>query len=112
MKRCGFTLAETLITLAIIGIVAALVLPTLYSNYLKQQYVTQIKEVYSQLSQALQQLKTDEGVSKISDTDTLTTDDIEDISTVGQRVGDFLKKYFKVIRDCGMENDNSCWPRR
>lgn len=33
MKRYGFTLAEVLITLGIIGVVAALTIPTLIQNY-------------------------------------------------------------------------------
>ena len=43
----AFTLAEVLITLAIIGIVAALTIPTLISNYQKTQYVTQLQKFYS-----------------------------------------------------------------
>ncbi len=43
----AFTLAEVLITLAIIGVVAALTIPTLVSNYQKTQYVTQLKKFYS-----------------------------------------------------------------
>ena len=38
LKRPAFTLAEVLITLGIIGVVAALTLPTLISNYKKQTY--------------------------------------------------------------------------
>ena len=34
----AFTLAEVLITLAIIGVVAALTIPVLYSNYLSQDF--------------------------------------------------------------------------
>lgn len=33
MKKYGFTLAEVLITLGIIGVVAALTIPTLMQNY-------------------------------------------------------------------------------
>ncbi len=49
----GFTLAEVLITLGIIGIVAALTMPNLIANYQKKQTVTQLKKAYSQLAQAL-----------------------------------------------------------
>ena len=52
--RCAaFTLAEVLITLAIIGIVAALTIPTLITNYQKKQTVTKLKQTYSVLSQAI-----------------------------------------------------------
>ncbi len=52
MKDIGkaFTLAEVLITLAIIGVVAALTIPTVVRNYQKQQTVTRLKKTYSALA--------------------------------------------------------------
>ena len=49
----GFTLAEVLITLAIIGIVAALTLPTVMSNYKKKVVVTKMKKFYTTMNQAV-----------------------------------------------------------
>ena len=43
-KRIAFTLAEVLITLGIIGVVAALTIPTLIQKYEKQVYITQLKK--------------------------------------------------------------------
>ena len=43
IKTKAFTLAEVLITLGIIGVVAALTLPNLVANYKKQVLVTQLK---------------------------------------------------------------------
>jgi prepilin-type N-terminal cleavage/methylation domain-containing protein len=57
--RLAFTLAEVLITLAIIGIVAALTIPTLVNNYQKTQYVTQLKKAYTSVNQALMKLTSD-----------------------------------------------------
>lgn len=51
-KQKAFTLAETLITLSIIGVVAAMTVPTLISNSTKQQYVTGLKKAYNLLQQA------------------------------------------------------------
>ena len=45
----GFTLAEVLITLCVIGIVAAMTLPML-ANYQKKKVVAQLQRVYSVLS--------------------------------------------------------------
>lgn len=53
-SKSAFTLAEVLITLGIIGVVAALTLPSLITNYRKKQTVAQLKKVYSELSQAAQ----------------------------------------------------------
>lgn len=46
--KLGFTLAEVLITLSIIGIVAELTLPTLITSYKKQIYTTQLEKFYSE----------------------------------------------------------------
>lgn len=53
MKRVlGFTLAEVLITLGIIGVVAAMTIPTLLANINGQKYRNQFKKTLSTLSQA------------------------------------------------------------
>jgi len=46
-KRLGFTLAEVLLTLGIIGVVAAITLPTLVNNIQEAQYKTAAKKAYS-----------------------------------------------------------------
>ena len=49
----AFTLAEVLITLGIIGIVAAMTLPSLVGKYQKKVTVERLKKVYTVLSQAV-----------------------------------------------------------
>ena len=61
-RRAAFTLAEVLITLGIIGVVAALTLPTLIQNHQKQVYVTQLKKAYSTINNAYNKMAADEGV--------------------------------------------------
>ena len=61
-RRAAFTLAEVLITLGIIGVVAALTLPTLIQNHQKQVYVTQLKKAYSTLNSVFNKMAVDEGV--------------------------------------------------
>lgn len=51
-KLNAFTLAEVLITLGIIGVVAAMTLPTLVLKYQEKETVTALKKFYSQISQA------------------------------------------------------------
>ena len=110
IKEKAFTLAEVLIVLAIIGVVAAMTIPTMVANYQKQQYVTQLKKVYTELSQALKQMLVDQGVDKVSATDILTKQDSEDDNTAMQRAGnEFLKKYFKIAKECGLEAQSSCF---
>jgi len=50
--KTGFTLAEVLITLGIIGVVAAITIPGLMTNYQKIRDVNVLKKVYSELAQA------------------------------------------------------------
>ena len=51
-NRFGFTLAEVLITLGIIGVVAAMTIPTLVGNYKYMVLQNQFKAAYSDLNQA------------------------------------------------------------
>ena len=53
MKKIGFTLAEVLITLGIIGVVAALTIPTLIQNHRNQVVETRLKKFYSNINQAI-----------------------------------------------------------
>ncbi len=52
IKRFGFTLAEVLITLGIIGVVAAMTIPTLISNTNSAKFKSQYKKTLSTLNQA------------------------------------------------------------
>lgn len=52
-KRFGFTLAEVLITLGIIGVVAAMTMPTLMNSTQGAQYKAAYKKGLSALSQAI-----------------------------------------------------------
>ena len=60
-SKFGFTLAEVLITLGIIGVVAALTIPTLIANYTKKQTVSKLKQSYSILAQAITSAQVDNG---------------------------------------------------
>jgi len=56
-----FTLAEVLITLVIIGIIAAITVPVLVTNYQKKQTCIKLKKFYSELSQAVMLAETQYG---------------------------------------------------
>lgn len=52
-KLRGFSLPEVLITLGIIGVVAAITLPIMIQNYKKQVTVEKLKEAYNMFQQAI-----------------------------------------------------------
>lgn len=87
MKNRGFTLAEVLITLGIIGIVAALTLPSLITSYQKQVTVNKVKKFYTNFNQALKLSELDNGEFKYWDVK--TSDDLYD---------NYLAPYLKVVQ--------------
>ena len=60
-RRVAFTLADVLITLGIIGVVAAMTIPSLVTNYKGKVAATQLKKGYSTISQALLMMYNDTG---------------------------------------------------
>ncbi len=60
-RRVAFTLAEVLITLGIIGVVAAITLPTVITNYQKKVAAERAKQTYSILTQTFERAKVDYG---------------------------------------------------
>lgn len=60
-REIGFTLAEVLITLGIIGIIAAFTIPALLSSYQNQQNITQLKNFYAEFTEGLKNFAEDNG---------------------------------------------------
>lgn len=64
-KKTAFTLAEVLITLGVIGIVAALTIPAIMNTTKDQELKSKLKKNYSVMSQAAKQLAYDNGGSLV-----------------------------------------------
>lgn len=60
-KNIAFTLAETLITLTIIGVIAAITVPTLQVQHQKEQTIVQLKKAFSDISRAVVMARIDFG---------------------------------------------------
>ena len=75
MKKNGFTLAEVLITLAIIGVVATLTLPALMTNTQEQQSRTALKKGINTLTEAAQMNLAIDGFDYATFSTTSTNDD-------------------------------------
>ena len=97
----AFTLAEVLITLGIIGVVAAMTLPNLVANYRSKVAVTQLKKMYSVLSEALLfTVQRDGDYSSLS----VIGDSLENVESWYY---DALKPYLKITQECF--NKAGCW---
>ena len=59
-KKSAFTLAEVLISLGIIGVVVAMMIPTMISKIQKQQIESQIRENYSSIAQVMKMAENDD----------------------------------------------------
>ena len=99
-KFAAFTLAEVLITLAIIGVVAALTIPTVIINYQKKMYVTQLKKAYNNLTNGFKTMMANEGVTKLSDTALWSKmpSDIGMSEITQPKYADFLKEFSKTFK--------------
>ena len=93
MKFKGFTLAEVLVTLGIIGVVSAMTIPSLTQSWQKQAYVAQLKKVYSELTQA--------ATLALNENEAMTLGETEYGVENAQSAKNFMNKYFKVVQDCG-----------
>ena len=104
-KRFGFTLAEVLITLGIIGVVAAMTIPTLISNTNGAQFKTAYKKALSTLNQAVLMniAMDDEDFSTIGedkDTQTVTGTKLSEILNERlQSATEITDTYFETAAD-------------
>ncbi|MCM1010879.1 MAG: type II secretion system GspH family protein, partial [Fusobacterium sp.] len=105
----GFTMAEILLSLTIIGVVAAITLPSLTGNINERTWNTQRKALYARMSQAIALMPALNGYGTIDET-TSTDTAAETFVTGG------LAKVLKInnicasgsLKDCGIpENINT-----
>lgn len=88
-RKTAFTLAEVLITLAIIGVVAAIVLPTLINNSKEAEFHAAWKKKFAEFSQA----------AKMADKDGIMLHDICDYNHREECLNDFLN-YMRYTKKC------------
>ena len=106
IKKAAFTLAEVLVTLGIIGVVAALTLPMIVENYQKQEMASRLKKAYSIVNQAIKLSEVQNDEYKNWDTD------LDPISYLNK----YWLPYFSVntvcttYSVCGYES-NAPWTR-
>ncbi len=102
IKNCkrGFTLAEVLITLAIVGVVAALTMPTLVAHYKDKVLETQQKKAASVISNAFGMLKAETDGANLAYAAISNCKTTECFATE-------LKKVLNIVADVDMTSDNA-----
>ena len=98
--RAAFTLAEVLITLGIIGVVAAMTLPILISHHRAKVFESQLKKAYSSISNATRMLVA-QGISPYDD---FSYDN--DVSQRAEILMNQTKTYAKIMLGTVCEKDN------
>ena len=100
MKK-AFTLAEVLITLGIIGIVASLTLPSLINKYKEKELINHTKKLYSNLQNAILVTQKDMGV--IGDNTFMF-----DVNKTSAEVAENFAKYFSGAKVCKTSSQKGC----
>lgn len=90
-NKKAFTLAEVLVTLAVIGVVAALTIPSIVKSTNKQQQATKAKAAFSLLSRATLQLKANNNGAMQGNC----------FDTDSEKAFNCYKEIFPIIKECG-----------
>ena len=110
-RRFAFTLAEVLVTLGVIGVVAVLTVPNVISSYQKKVYVTQLQKGYSQLQQVFDLAMADDEVEYLADTELMQSINEHYIGSSDDQSAFIsqLGKYMKIQKACNpMDFSDGC----
>ena len=108
LARAGFTMAEILLSLTIIGVVAAITLPSLTGNINERTWNTQRKALYARFSQALALMPALNGYGTLKEeTDSAGSTSIED-TAAETFVTAGLSKVLKINNICDSEHLEDC----
>ena len=94
-EKWGFTLAEVLITLGIIGVVAALTLPALLTNVQAKIRAEQVRTAKYKFTKATEKMNSLGLIGPYDSTDAFVNE---------------LQKHLKISKRCDVNNLRGCWP--
>lgn len=103
-KDVGFTLAEILITLGVIGVIAALTIPILMANIQDMQYKIAYKKAYSMASQVLNKLASDNKLELLCRSAAGGCDGSTNVTNFNS-----FRDEFRIVKDCSSNNNSQCW---
>ena len=107
-RNSAFTLAEILITIGIIGVVAAMTLPTLIGNYQKKQVISQLKKAFSEYAQAMQMAQVENGTLDtwaLMPSSDFNNNQLEQSKYFGEK---YLFPNIKTLNTC-IPTSSECW---
>lgn len=94
-NHSAFTLAEVLITLGIIGVVAAITMPVILSNIQGQVKAKRIQNIQQKLSKVTDKMAVQSGLMGYDNTAAFVKE---------------LEKHMKIAKVCDNNNLEACWP--
>lgn len=98
-KKRGFTLSEVLVTMGVIGVIAALTVPTLVNNYQRKAFAIQARKAVLDIENQVDMLITEEGKTSFGATSVSTTDGLDN----------FMKSHFKILKTCDSQHTSECF---
>lgn len=116
IKRRAFTLAELLLSLTVIGIIASIVMPSILGNSNERAWVTQKKVIHTRFSQAMSMLPNLTGYGEVkgtyatynSGTNTINPQHV-DVDTAAETfVREGLSKVIKMTNICNHASLTDC----
>ncbi len=104
VKAIAFTLAETLVVMGIIGIVAALTIPNLNQSTGDREKVAKVRKIYSNLQDAFGRAQAVYGPYD----EWYDGFDGSDYESRNTRFAERMLEFMKVSKNCGLE-ETGCW---
>lgn len=102
MKK-GFTLAEIIITLGAIGILAAITLPTLITNYQKKSTAIRVKKAYTEVLQAIKLSEVDnDSIESWEYANSMSTENTKTF------IEKYIAPYYKGLTLCSEGLERKC----
>lgn len=100
MKKNGFTLAEVLVVIGVLGIISAITIPTLMHSTQEQEFKTGYRKAYSVLSQAFQKANSENSIVPLTYTS---------VWVGGEQNFAALKSQFSIAKECDSSHLSDCW---